>query len=173
MKTKIDESKVYSKQMEERAILSMMKELMDLIAGESTAEKEAKRQIIRRKYREKYGGELVKILKENRFVARLGQDNEAGDVVLPDLNIIIECKTTSVKGGYRVSKFAIDPATYFKLNRYFPRECWFAIKWKGQGISGWRLYLIPAKLRVLYRSEGYTIEEFTTMKRSEEGTAWP
>ena len=173
MKTKIDESKVYSKQMEERVTLSLMKELMDLIAGGSTAEKEAKRQIRRRKYGEKYGGELVKILKENGFVARLGQGSEAGDVVLPDLNIIIECKTTSVKGGYRVSKFAIDPATYFKLNRYFPRECWFAIKWKGQGISGWRLYLIPAKLRVLYRSEGYTIEEFTTLKRSEEGTAWP
>jgi Holliday junction resolvase len=165
MKTIIDETKVYSRQMEERAILSAVNELMEL-TGDPDTVKRAKREIINRKNGEKYGRELAKLLKEKGVVAILSQGNEAGDVVLPDLNIIIECRTTSAKGGYGVSKNNLSQ--YFYL-RGLPQEVWFAIKWKGQGISGWRLYRIPDKTRVLYRSEGYTIEEFIIMKRPEEG----
>lgn len=117
-----------------------------------------------RKKGKKYEGELVKILKEKGFGARLGRSNEEGDIILSDLDLIIECKSTSRKGGYRVSK---NPAQYFRL-RDLPQEVWFAIRWKGQGISGWRFYPIPDKIRVLFRSEGYTLEEFIIMKRPKE-----
>ena len=117
-----------------------------------------------RKKGKKYEGELVKLLKEKGFGARLGRSNEEGDIILSDLDLIIECKSTHFKDRYRVSK---SPEQFYRL-KSLPQEIWYGVRFKGAGVSGWRFYPIPDKIRVLFRSEGYTLEEFIIMKRPKE-----
>ena len=116
-----------------------------------------------RKNGKKYEGELVKILKENMISARLGRSNEEGDIILPEQNIIIEAKSTK-QDRYKMS-LAVDQYKRLKL---LPQEVWYAVRFKGSGISGWRFYRIPSKIRVLLKSEGFSLDEFVFMMDSLE-----
>ena len=107
----------------------------------------------------RYEGELVKILRSRRINARLGRSNEEGDVILPELNIVIEAKSTDLD-RYRISK-AMDQ--FMRLCR-LDSEVWYAIRYKGDGISGWQFYPIPVKSTVLLRGEGLTLTEFVMLK---------
>ncbi|MHB1507474.1 MAG: hypothetical protein ACYCUZ_05395 [Cuniculiplasma sp.] len=109
-----------------------------------------------RKNGKRYEGELIKVLKKNGLSARLGRSNEEGDVILPDFGIIIEAKSTSLKDRYRISK---SPDQYFRLLK-LSQEVWFAIRYKGNGLEGWRFHRIPETISALKKNEGYTLREF-------------
>ena len=108
-----------------------------------------------RKNGKKYEGELVKILKENMISARLGRSNEEGDIILPEQNIIIEAKSTK-QDRYKMS-LAVDQYKRLKL---LPQEVWYAVRFKGKGVNGWKFYPIPCSIQILYRHEGLTLREF-------------
>ena len=110
----------------------------------------------------RYEGELVKLLRSKDINARLGRSNEEGDVILPEHNIVIEAKSTDLD-RYRISK-AMDQ---FRRLRELDSEVWFAIRYKGNGISGWQFYPIPSKSTTLLRGEGLTLEEFSLLKEKE------
>ena len=110
----------------------------------------------------RYEGELVKVLRSKDINARLGRSNEEGDVILPELNIVIEAKSTDLD-RYRISK-AMDQ---FRRLRELDSEVWFAIRYKGNGILGWQFYPIPSKSTVLFRGEGLTLNEFVMLKERE------
>ena len=116
-----------------------------------------------RKNGKKYEGELVKSLRNMGISARLGRSNEEGDVVLPEHNIVIEAKSTK-RDRYKMS-LAVDQYKRLKLLK---QEIWYAVRFKGSGISGWRFYPIPSKIRVLLKSEGFSLDEFVFMKDSPE-----
>ncbi len=123
-----------------------------------------------RKNGKKYEGELVKVLKQCGISARLGRSNEEGDVILPDYGIVIEVKSTSLKDRYRISK---SPEQYYRL-RKLSQEIWYAVRYKGEGISGWRFYPIPGSIIVLRKNEGYTLQEYVLIlgaKIDQEGTS--
>ena len=109
-----------------------------------------------RKNGKKYEGELVRILKEMGISARLGRSNEEGDVILSEFNCIIECKSTNLKDRYRISK---SPEQFLRLKN-LRQEVWYAVRYKGDGISGWRFYPIPSKIQILFKIEGMGIREF-------------
>ena len=110
----------------------------------------------------RYEGELVKTLRSRNINARLGRSNEEGDVILPELNIVIEAKSTDLD-RYRISK-AMDQ---FRRLCKLDSEVWYAIRYKGDGISGWQFYPIPINSTVLLRGEGLTLEEFVLLKEKE------
>lgn len=107
----------------------------------------------------RYEGELVKVLRSKGINARLGRSNEEGDVILPELNIVMEAKSTDLD-RYRISKAMDQFKRLCKLNS----EVWFAIRYKGNGISGWKMYPIPEKPIVLFKGEGLTLDEFVLLK---------
>ena len=113
----------------------------------------------------RYEGELVKILRSRGISARLGRSNEEGDVILPGLNLVIEAKSTDLD-RYRISK-AMDQCR--RLCR-LDSEVWYAIRYKGDGISGWQFYPIPVKPTALLRGEGLTLNEFVMLKEREVET---
>ncbi len=120
-----------------------------------------------RKNGKKYEGELVRILKEMGISARLGRSNEEGDVILSEFNCIIECKSTNLKDRYRISK---SPEQFLRLKN-LRQEVWYAVRYKGKGPSdGWRFYIIPEKITILYRSEGHSFQEFTFLKQNKESS---
>ena len=108
----------------------------------------------------RYEGELVKTLRSRNINARLGRSNEEGDVILPELNIVIEAKSTDLD-RYRISK-AMDQ---FRRLCRLDSEVWYAIRYKGDGISGWQFYPIPVKPTALHRGEGLTLTEFVMLKK--------
>ena len=110
----------------------------------------------------RYEGELVKILRSRGINARRGRSNEEGDVILPELNIVIEAKSTDLD-RYRISK-AMDQ---FRRLCRLDSEVWYAIRYKGDGISGWQFYRIPSKPTMLLRGEGLTLDEFVMLKEME------
>ena len=110
-----------------------------------------------RKNGKKYEGELVRILKDMGISARLGRSNEEGDVILSKFNCIIECKSTNLKDRYRISK---APEQFLRL-KSLSQEVWYAIRYKGDGISGWKFYPIPNKIQILYKNEGLSLQELT------------
>ena len=113
----------------------------------------------------KYEGELVRTLKEMGIAARLGRSNEEGDVILPEINLVLEAKSTHLKDRYRLSK-ASDQ--YFRLKR-LKQTVFYAVRFKGEGISGWEFYPIPPNIQVLYRHEGLSLKEFVLKITSETG----
>ncbi len=116
-----------------------------------------------RKNGKKYEGELVKVLREKGIYARLGRSNEEFDVTLPELNVNIEIKSTNFESSWCstfINRKTIDQ--YHRL-RDVPGKNFYAIRWKGQGVKGIRLYpIIPdlEKPPVLYKNEGLTLDEF-------------
>ena len=110
----------------------------------------------------RYEGELVKILRSRGISARLGRSNEEGDVILPGLNLVIEAKSTDLD-RYRISK-AMDQ---FRRLCMLGSEVWYAVRYKGDGVSGWRFYRIPSKPTMLLRGEGLTLDEFVMLKERE------
>ena len=117
-----------------------------------------------RKNGKKYEGELVKILREKGYGARLGRSNEEGDIVITELNMVVEAKSTNLKDRYRISK---SPDQFHRLTQ-LPQNVWYAIRFKGDGVSGWRFYPIPDRIRILFRSEGYSLDEFVLMQQPKE-----
>ena len=117
-----------------------------------------------RKNGKKYEGELVKILREKGYGARLGRSNEEGDIVITELNMVVEAKSTNLKDRYRISK---SPDQFHRLTQ-LPQNVWYAIRFKGDGVSGWRFYPIPDRIRILFRSEGYSLDEFVLMQQTKE-----
>ena len=83
----------------------------------------------------RYEGELVRLLRDQGISARLGRSNEEGDVILPEYNIVLEAKSTRLKGKYHIS---MSPDQYFRL-RALGQTVYYAIRFKGKGISGWEL----------------------------------
>ena len=114
----------------------------------------------------RYEGEPVKSLRFRGISARLGRSNEEGDVILPEFNIVIEAKSTDLD-RYRISK-AMDQ---FRRLCRLDSEVWYAIRYKGDGISGWQFYPIPVKPTALLRGEGLTLNEFVMLKEREVETA--
>lgn len=117
-----------------------------------------------RKNGKRYEGELVKILRESGYGARLGRSNEEGDIVISELNMVIEVKSTNLKDRYPISK---SPDQFHRLTQ-LPQNVWYAIRFKGDGVSGWRFYPIPDRIRILFRSEGYSLDEFVLMQQPKE-----
>ena len=97
----------------------------------------------------RYEGELVKFFRSNDINTRLGRSNLEGEVILPELNIVVEAKSTNLN-RYKISK-AMDQ---FRDLRELDSLMWFAIRYKRNGISGWQFYPILSKLTVLLRGEG-------------------
>ena len=121
-----------------------------------------------RKNGKRYEGELVKTLKEMGISSRLGRSNEEGDVILPEHNLVIEVKSTNLRDRYPISK---SPDQFFLLKN-LSQEVWYAVRFKGSGILGWRFFRIPEKIRVLLRTEGYSLDEFVFMKMYSKETTW-
>ena len=111
-----------------------------------------------RKNGKKYEGELVKVLKQDGISARLGRSNEEGDVILPDLGIIIEAKSTNMD-RYKMSK---SPDQFHRLKK-LPQKVYFGVRFKGEGLSGWRFYPIPNGIIVLRKDQGLTLREFVLL----------
>ena len=108
-----------------------------------------------RKNGKRYEGELVKVLRQNGISARLGRSNEEGDVILPSYNIVIEAKSTNMD-RYRMSK---SPEQFFRLGK-LPLIVFFGIRYKGDGLEGWRFYPLPGNIIVLHKDQGLTLREF-------------
>lgn len=106
----------------------------------------------------KYEGELVKALRERGVYARLGRSNEEADVILPDLNVLIEAKSTS-RPNFRMS---MNQKTKDQFQRLLlvPARVFYAVRYKGKGLNGWRFHPLPDSVQVLYRDEGLTLDEF-------------
>ena len=113
----------------------------------------------------KYEGELVRTLRDSGISARLGRSNEEGDVILPDHGIIIEAKSTCLKDRYRMSK---APDQFLRL-MHLSQNVWYAVRYKGKGLAGWRFYPIPEKIQVLRKEEGYTLKEFLFILEQKKG----
>ena len=107
----------------------------------------------------RYEGELVKLLRGISLDARLGRSNEEGDIILSKFDIIIEAKSTK-NAKYNIRK-ALEQ--YNRL-RKLHAEVWYAIRYKGRGIAGWRLYPMPPKPIMLHPTEGMTLREFALIK---------
>ena len=117
-----------------------------------------------RKNGKKYEGELVKALRRMNLFARLGRSNEEGDIILSENNLIIECKSTILKDRFRISK---NPEQFWRLRdiQFRGTEVWYAVRFKGEGISGWRFYRIPERICILFKDEGFTLSEFLFLIR--------
>jgi Holliday junction resolvase len=121
-----------------------------------------------RKNGKRYEGELVKLLRGVGIAARLGRSNEEGDVILSSHNLIIECKSTSLNDRFRISK---NPDQFWRLKaiQYLGTEVWYAIRYKGKGILGWRFFRIPERVCTLYRDEGFSLQEFLLLQEMRMG----
>lgn len=106
----------------------------------------------------KYEGELVKLLRENDVPARLGRSNEEGDVILPELNVIIEAKSTN-DDIFSILKNEKRKDQFRRLH-LSPAQIFYAVRFKGEGLNGWRFYSIPEKPIILRKNEGYSLKEF-------------
>lgn len=104
----------------------------------------------------KYEGELTRVLKEDGLSARLGRSNEEGDVVITDLDIVIEAKSTNNPGKYKMSK---SPGQFFRLKK-IPQKVFFGIRFKGEGLAGWRFFPLPNSIQVLNKDQGLNLREF-------------
>ena len=107
----------------------------------------------------RYEGEIVKTLRGRGIYARLGRSNEEGDVVIPDHNIILEVKSTS-RMNFSVNLNRKTREQYYRLRRV-PATVYYAVRYKGKSIAGWRFHAIPESPQVLYRDEGLSLEELT------------
>ena len=112
-----------------------------------------------RKNGKKYEGELTRVLKEDGLSARLGRSNEEGDVVITDLDIVIEAKSTNNQGKYKMSK---SPGQFFRL-RKIPQKVYFGIRFKGEGLAGWRFFPLPNSIQVLNKDQGLNLREFVLL----------
>jgi Holliday junction resolvase len=106
----------------------------------------------------RYEGEIVKTLRGRGIYARLGRSNEEGDIVIPDLNIILEVKSTSRK-NFRMSLNRKTREQYYRLLKV-PAQVFYAVRYKGNGLRDWKLHPLPRSVQVLYRDEGLTLDEF-------------
>ncbi len=109
----------------------------------------------------RYEGELVKILRSRGISARLGRSNEEADVILADFNVLIEVKSTSRKNfSLNLNKRTKDQ--HFRLGT-IPAKVFYAIRYKGKGVAGWRFYAFPESPQVLYWNEGLSLGEMAVM----------
>ncbi len=112
----------------------------------------------------RYEGELVKTLRSLKIYARLGRSNEEVDVIIPSANIGIELKSTNRNDSWTFG--CTNPRkTKDQYRRLLlsPMIIYYAIRFKGQGIAGLRLYSIPPEMCSLKKNEGLTLEEFVIL----------
>ena len=109
----------------------------------------------------RYEGELVKAIRNSGIYARLGRSNEEVDIILPDCNILIECKSTSKK-NFTLAHDRGTKDQFFRI-RELPGIKFYAVRYKGDGLKGWRFYPIPGSIQVLPRDEGLTLDEFVIL----------
>ena len=48
----------------------------------------------------------------------------------------------------------------FERLKDLPASVFYAVRYKGAGLLDWRFHPIPDKVRVLYKNEGLTLDEF-------------
>ncbi len=104
-------------------------------------------------------GELVKLLRESGVFARLGRSNEEGDLILPELNIVIEAKSTTLS-SYKIST---NKSQYRRLSR-ITQEKWYAVRFMGRH-GGWEFFPFPPSIQVLHRGESFSYDEFVRKMR--------
>lgn len=107
-----------------------------------------------RKRGKRYEGELVKLLRESGIFARLGRSNEEGDLILPELNIVIEAKSTTTS----IYRMSMNRSQYTRLSR-ISQEKWYAVRFMGKH-GGWEFFPFPPSIQVLHRGESLTYDEF-------------
>ena len=113
----------------------------------------------------KYEGELVKVFRARGIYARLGRSNEEADVIIPELDILLECKSTSRK-NFSISLNRKTKDQFRRLHG-LRSTVFYAVRYKGDGLAGWRFHSLPDSPCVLRRTEGWSLEEFIFLLRTE------
>lgn len=102
----------------------------------------------------RFEGELVKLLRGSEIFARLGRSNEEGDLILSELNIVIEAKSTTTN----IYRMSMNRSQYIRLSR-ISQEKWYAVRFMGKH-GGWEFFPFPPSIQVLHRGESLTYDEF-------------